>query len=43
MAITPGCDFGQHRANEYVRFAYTTGEARLRTGMQRLQEFILAQ
>ena len=43
VAITPGCDFGSHRANEYVRFAYTTSEARLRAGMQRLQEFILTQ
>ena len=43
VAVTPGCDFGEHRANEYVRFAYTTSEARLRAGMQRLQEFIVAQ
>ena len=41
VAITPGCDFGDYRANEHVRFAYTTSEERLRTGMRRLQEFIL--
>ena len=40
VAITPGCDFGNYRANEFVRFAYTTSEERLRTGMRRLQEFI---
>ncbi len=40
VAITPGCDFGEHRANEFVRLAYTTSEERLRTGMRRLQEFI---
>lgn len=40
VAITPGCDFGDHQAGEYVRFAYTTSEERLRTGMRRLQEFI---
>lgn len=40
VAITPGCDFGEHRANEYVRFAFTTEETKLQEGMQRLQSFI---
>jgi aspartate/methionine/tyrosine aminotransferase len=40
VAVTPGCDFGEQQANEFVRFAYTTNEQRIRTGMQRLKEFI---
>jgi aspartate/methionine/tyrosine aminotransferase len=24
VALTPGTDFGQHRANEHIRFSYTT-------------------
>lgn len=40
VAITPGCDFGEHLANQYVRFAFTTEENKLRDGMQRLQAFI---
>ncbi len=40
VAVTPGCDFGDHLANVHVRFAYTTSKERLRTGMRRLKEFI---
>jgi aspartate/methionine/tyrosine aminotransferase len=40
VAITPGCDFGEHRANEHVRFAYTTSLERLETGIGRLREFL---
>ena len=40
VAITPGCDFGEHLANQYVRFAFTTEENKLRDGMQKLQAFI---
>ena len=40
LAITPGCDVGQYRANEFVRLAYTTSEDRLAEGMRRLAEFI---
>lgn len=40
VALTPGCDFGKHLAQQHIRFAYTTSEERLRAGMQRLQEFI---
>lgn len=43
VALTPGCDFGEHLAHQYIRFAYTTSEKRLRAGMQRLQEFIASQ
>ena len=40
VAVTPGCDFGEHLAQQHIRFAYTTSEKKLRAGMQRLQEFI---
>lgn len=42
VAITPGCDFGEYLANQYVRFAFTTEEKKLRDGMQRLQDFVKA-
>ena len=38
LAITPGNDFGRFRANEHVRFAFTTGMDDLRLGVERLQE-----
>lgn len=40
VAITPGCDFGEYQANQYVRFAYTTSNERISIGMQRLAEFL---
>ena len=40
VAVTPGIDFGEHLAQQHIRFAYTTSEKRLRAGMQRMQEFI---
>ena len=40
VAITPGCDFGKYQADCYVRFAYTTSEDRIKTGMKRLKEFL---
>lgn len=43
VAVTPGCDFGEHRAEQYIRLAYTSSEDRLREGMQRLQCFISQQ
>ncbi|MGD8957277.1 MAG: aminotransferase class I/II-fold pyridoxal phosphate-dependent enzyme [Chromatiaceae bacterium] len=42
VAITPGHDFGSHRAAHYVRFAYTTGQERLELGVERLRRFITA-
>lgn len=36
IAITPGLDFGRHRAREHVRFAYTTGMDRLEEAVHRL-------
>lgn len=40
VAITPGCDFGDHAAAEHVRFAYTTGLERLQEGVVRLRRFL---
>lgn len=36
VAITPGNDFGLHRANQHVRFAYTTDEKRLIEAVERI-------
>ncbi len=38
IAITPGTDFGRHRALEHVRFAYTTAMPRLEEAVRRLQQ-----
>lgn len=36
VAITPGIDFGNHRAEQHVRFAYTTSLEHLELGIERL-------
>ena len=40
VAVTPGIDFGEHRAREHVRFAYTTGVERLREAVGRMEALI---
>jgi aspartate/methionine/tyrosine aminotransferase len=40
VAITPGLDFGRHRAGSHVRFAYTIGMAKLEDGVDRLRRFV---
>ena len=40
VAVTPGCDFGRHRAQTHVRFAYTTSMDRLQEGVKRLAAFL---
>src|SRR6185436_19094934 len=40
VAITPGVDFGTHRANEHVRFAYTNAIDRLQEGVERIGRFL---
>ena len=40
VAITPGIDFGRHRANAHVRFAYTIGQAKIEEGIHRLARFL---
>ena len=40
VAITPGCDFGDYRAEQHVRFAYTTSIENLREGVGRLEGYL---
>jgi len=40
VAITPGLDFGAHRAGRHVRFAYTIDQAKLEDGVARLARFL---
>ena len=40
VAITPGIDFGRHRASEHVRFAYTNAIERLQEGVARIERFL---
>ena len=39
VAITPGKDFGLHRPQDFVRFAYTTNLERLEEGVARMQRY----
>ncbi len=36
VALTPGLDFGQHRAAQHLRFSYTTGMERMEMAVERL-------
>lgn len=38
VAITPGADFGQFKADKHVRFAYTTSMEQLKKGVERLRQ-----
>jgi aspartate/methionine/tyrosine aminotransferase len=40
VAITPGVDFGAHRAAAHVRFAYTVEQSKLEEGVARLARFL---
>jgi aspartate/methionine/tyrosine aminotransferase len=40
VAITPGIDFGTHRADAHVRFAYTIEMAKLEDGVARLRRLL---
>jgi aspartate/methionine/tyrosine aminotransferase len=40
VAITPGVDFGEYRAQQHVRFAYTTSMEQLQLGVERIAEFL---
>jgi aspartate/methionine/tyrosine aminotransferase len=42
VAITPGLDFGSAEAGAYVRFAYSTDEARLAEGVARIRAYLKA-
>ena len=37
VAITPGTDFGDFKAQQYVRFAFTTSMDDLALGVERLR------
>ena len=40
VAITPGIDFGRHRARQHVRFSYANTRENLEEGAHRLAEFL---
>jgi aspartate/methionine/tyrosine aminotransferase len=40
VAITPGIDFGNHRPERHVRFAYTTSQESLEEGVRRLKQYL---
>lgn len=40
VAVTPGIDFGSNRTEHYIRFAYTQEISRLKTGVERIKEFL---
>ena len=40
VAITPGIDFGEHRPERHVRFAYTTSLENLQEGVRRLEAYL---
>jgi aspartate/methionine/tyrosine aminotransferase len=40
VAITPGIDFGDHRPERHVRFAYTTSMENLKEGVRRLKDYL---
>lgn len=40
VAFTPGRDFGQHRAHEFLRVAYTAPIAQMEVALQRVAAFI---
>jgi aspartate/methionine/tyrosine aminotransferase len=40
VAITPGVDFGEHRADSHLRFAYTAEVPRLAEAVERLRHFL---
>ena len=42
VAATPGTDFGTHRAQQHVRFAFTIDERQIRKGLARLEAALRA-
>ena len=43
VAITPGLDFGEHRARQHVRFSYANTLESLREGVRRIETFLRTQ
>ncbi len=42
VAATPGTDFGVHRADGFVRFAYTTSTAQIERGLECIGRFVVS-
>lgn len=42
IAVTPGIDFGTHRAAQHIRFAYTQALPRLNEAVERIKRFLQA-
>lgn len=40
VALTPGVDFGDYRANEHIRFSFTTGMPQLEQVVERLEKVL---
>jgi aspartate/methionine/tyrosine aminotransferase len=40
VALTPGIDFGHHRAHQHLRFSYTTSMAHLEAAVERLSRVL---
>jgi len=40
VAITPGIDFGEHKASQHVRFAYTQNIEKLQLALDRISDFL---
>lgn len=40
VAVAPGADFGENRANQHIRFAYTRSMSELEEGIERLGRFL---
>jgi aspartate/methionine/tyrosine aminotransferase len=40
VAVTPGLDFGSHRPEAHLRFAYTTDLEKLAEGVERIERFL---
>lgn len=38
VAVTPGIDFGEYRANRYIRFSYTTSVEQIEEALRRLKQ-----
>ena len=40
VAVTPGKDFGEHRANEFIRMSYTSNMAKLEEGRAEMRRYL---
>ena len=40
VAITPGRDFGKHRADQFIRLSFTCGIVELKEAIRRVSEFL---